>query len=235
MATSNIFFTSDLHFLHNNIIKYCNRPTNEYEHTQWLINIINKDLNDKSEVYHVGDFTGKYKNKYSEVEYIISQLKGNWNFIKGNHDNEKQLQNILKGTRHKWLGDYHEIKHNKKSIILFHYPIQTWNKKHFKSIHLHGHSHGRNEHIIPCRHDVGIDIAHRLFNIDEVLDETFNEIDLKTAYNQFKFYKEDNNISDDFKFGQYIFGKHDIEFEDSYNSNDYSYILNALKQNLINK
>ena len=119
MTSNNIFFTSDLHFLHNNIVKYCNRPTTIEEHTEWLIETVNKDLNDTSQVYHLGDFTGKYKNKYSDLEYIISQLKGTWHFIKGNHDNEKQLQNILKGTRHKWLGDYHELKHNNKSIILF--------------------------------------------------------------------------------------------------------------------
>lgn len=228
MASNNIFFTSDLHFLHNNIIKHCNRPTTIEEHTQWLLDLVNQDLNDSSYVYHVGDFTGKYKNKYSEVEYIISQLKGTWHFIKGNHDNEKQLQNILKGTRHKWLGDYHELKYDNKNIILFHYPIDTWNKKHYNSIHLHGHSHARHSNIVEHRHDIGIDVGNRLFRIDEVIKSGFTEIDLLAAYNQF-IYCFDNSGMFYIKFGEYLYSKHNFEIDDSYQSDDYNYILKLLK------
>lgn len=210
MASNNIFFTSDLHFLHDNIVKYCNRPTTIEEHTEWLIETVNKDLNDTSQVYHIGDFTGKYKNKYSDIEYIISQLKGTWHFIKGNHDNEKQLQNILKGTRHKWLGDYHELKHNNRSIILFHYPIETWNKKHYGSIHLHGHSHSRNSNIVEYRHDIGIDVDYRLFSINEVMGPGFRMIDYLAARNQYMYYVKENK-SDSVIFAEYLYAKHGID------------------------
>lgn len=54
---SNTFVTSDVHFGHNNIIKYCNRPfQNSDEMDITIINNWNKIVNPDDEVYILGDF-----------------------------------------------------------------------------------------------------------------------------------------------------------------------------------
>lgn len=52
-----IYFTSDLHFNHENIIKYCNRPfKNIDDMDNYLINYWNKIIRTKDIVYILGDF-----------------------------------------------------------------------------------------------------------------------------------------------------------------------------------
>jgi calcineurin-like phosphoesterase family protein len=79
-----VFFYSDPHFGHKNIIKYCNRPY-EYvwEHDRDLIKRYNKLVKDNDIVYFLGDigFTN-----YIYIQHIIKQLKGRKILIKGNHD-----------------------------------------------------------------------------------------------------------------------------------------------------
>ena len=57
MATQNIFFTSDEHYFHDNIIYYTKRPfKNERNMNTELINIHNKVVGENDIVYHIGDF-----------------------------------------------------------------------------------------------------------------------------------------------------------------------------------
>lgn len=58
--------------------------------------------------------------------------------------------------------DYLELTHDKIKFILCHYPLEEWNDRHHKTIHLHGHQHGKNR-IIKNRIDVGIDNAFKIF------------------------------------------------------------------------
>lgn len=173
--SENIFFTSDPHFFHDNIIKYCNRPCTIEDHTEWLLDILNKDLDEDSIVFMLGDFVGNNKkhdgpdnkSRFKSLQEVISKLKGTWYFIKGNHDNENQIKSLLKNTRHSYLGDYSEILIGNKSFILFHFPIENWNKKHYNSIHLHGHLHNNKSPKIENRFNVSLDIEHKVYNIKE--------------------------------------------------------------------
>lgn len=93
-----IYFTSDQHFGHNNIITYCNRPYSSIEEmNEGLINNFNSIVNKDDITYHLGDFclSKKYIN-------LISQLNGTHHLITGNHDSCYPW----KGFKDKYLTPY---------------------------------------------------------------------------------------------------------------------------------
>lgn len=52
----NVWFTSDLHFGHKNIIKYCNRPfIDTFAMDNWLISSWNEVVQDNDIVFILGD------------------------------------------------------------------------------------------------------------------------------------------------------------------------------------
>ena len=54
---SNIFFTSDTHFHHDNIIRFCNRPFKDVYHMdEELIKRWNEKVGPDDIIYHLGDF-----------------------------------------------------------------------------------------------------------------------------------------------------------------------------------
>lgn len=78
-----IWFTSDQHYDHNNIIKYSNRPfATVGEMNEELIRRHNALVKADDIVYHLGDFS---LNKQAPVKYL-SRLNGEHHLIMGNHD-----------------------------------------------------------------------------------------------------------------------------------------------------
>lgn len=137
-----IYFTSDTHFGHGNIIKYCNRPfKNHWEMDEQMILNWNDLVSDDDEVYHLGDFG------FGSPGYIINimqQLKGKIYYIAGNHD-----KNVFKANkkiqRFEWIKDQfllkvedEEVSDGYQYLFLNHYPMLTWNHSHRGSWQLHG-------------------------------------------------------------------------------------------------
>ncbi len=177
-----IYFTSDLHFYHNNIIESCNRPFADFEEmNQALIKNWNKKIKAKDEVYILGDVTLKGPTFAME---ILPQLNGRKHLIKGNHDlfvrKESFDQSLFESIR-----DYYELKYNNRYYILFHYKIATWNGMHRGSIHLHGHQHNHPEYNqsnlankLRC-YDVGVDANNMTpISIAEI-DAFFAELEVE--------------------------------------------------------
>lgn len=139
---ANIYFCSDTHFGHANIIKYSNRPFYSIEEmNESLINNWNSVVKPNDIVYHLGDFAFlPYKN----LKQIARRLNGIKHFIMGNHDKEilKNKNDLISSETFSSIQDYLELKHNNKHIVLFHFGCRVWNKSHHGSIHLYGHSHG---------------------------------------------------------------------------------------------
>lgn len=139
---SNIFFCSDLHFHHKNIIKYSNRPfSSVQEMNEALIKNWNAVVQPDDTVWQLGDFAFC---SYDEIKKIIRRLNGHKNFLFGNHDKElmKHSDDLLSSKLLDSLQYYKELKVDGQLIVLLHYGLRVWNKSHHGSIHLYGHSHG---------------------------------------------------------------------------------------------
>ena len=138
-----IFFTSDHHFGHKNIIKFCNRPFESVEEMdETMIKRWNEKISPDDDVYHLGDVALCSPNK---LKKIIDRLHGKIHLIKGNHE-----KSALACKDHfEWIKDYYELTveddefpEGKQKIILLHYGMRVWNKSHWGTYHLYGHSHG---------------------------------------------------------------------------------------------
>lgn len=80
---SNIFFTSDTHFGHTNILQFCNRPFHSVqEMNEALINNWNNVVRPEDTVYHLGDFAFGGSQLWNDV---LSKLNGHIYLILGNH------------------------------------------------------------------------------------------------------------------------------------------------------
>jgi len=129
-----IWFTSDTHFGHTNIIKYCNRPYKSvHQMNEDLILKWNNVVKSGDQVYHLGDFCMGKKNK---PKIWVPRLNGHIHLIRGNHDLHVGNQGVA-SVQH-----YKELKIEGQKIVLLHYPMRTWNGSYRGSWHLFGHTHG---------------------------------------------------------------------------------------------
>lgn len=79
----NIFFTSDNHFSHRNIILYCNRPFSAIEEmNEKLVENWNSVVGINDTIYHLGDFSLHHR----DVTKYVPRLNGKKHLIAGNHD-----------------------------------------------------------------------------------------------------------------------------------------------------
>lgn len=152
-----IWFTSDLHLGHANIIHSCQRPFETIEEmNQTLIHNYNSMVAKNDTVYILGDLS--FRIPVEEANDLIRKLKGKKILIRGNHD--KQYDPTL----FEGIYDFYELKgFYKYPIILMHYPMLEWPKSRQGSLHLHGHQHNKfeyNERMKQAdilRYDVGVD------------------------------------------------------------------------------
>lgn len=164
-----LFFTSDTHFGHYNIIKFCSRPFLSVEHMdEAIISNINRLVQPNDTLYHLGDFSFRAPLGMSYYRDRINCK--NIHLILGNHDVIKIQDKRLFST----ISDLKQIKANKKKIIMCHYAMRVWNSSHHGSIHLYGHSHNtlpRTEKSF----DVGVDCWNYCpISLDEVIKNTEN-------------------------------------------------------------
>lgn len=136
-----VFFTSDLHFHHLNVIKFCNRPyKNVDEMNEKLIKNWNSRVTNKDEIYCLGDFS--WKCSQEQLKEILNQLKGKKHLILGNHDKAKLH---IKTQLWESVENYKRIIINDKRVVLCHYPIFDFDCAYHKSVHLFGHIHKQSD------------------------------------------------------------------------------------------
>lgn len=177
-----IFYTSDLHLGHKNIIEYENRPYKSVEEMDAdLIYKWNSKVGRKDDVYVLGDFSLKGVNQ--TLKYL-NNLNGNIHLLKGNHDKalkrngfnyELNMINMY-GPRIQYEGCYKHMNDSGREVVLFHYPIMFWDGQDDRdSYHLHGHmhstSHGGKQHPHPDAFNVGVDVNNYYpVTLDELLE-----------------------------------------------------------------
>ena len=157
MSAPKIFFTSDTHFGHANIIRNAKRPFSSVEEMDAvLIERWNKVVGLHDRVYHLGDFTfmakGEAKASGNPAKYYGDKLNGEIVLVLGNHDHDslKPAARYMFESIHEKLEiavgmdiiDFGEGKHIKQHITLCHYAMKVWNKSHHGAWQLYGHSHG---------------------------------------------------------------------------------------------
>ena len=132
-----IYFTSDTHFGHENIIKMCNRPFSSVEEMdETLVDKWNAKVKGNDTVYVLGDMF--FRCTYNP-EDILRRLKGKKILLEGNHDGS-------------WMGKVDlqkyflqvdkliEVSDGTRGMTLCHYPMLTW-KHAKKNAMIHGHIH----------------------------------------------------------------------------------------------
>ncbi|MPL97264.1 hypothetical protein SDC9_43453 [bioreactor metagenome] len=170
LTLGKVFFTSDLHFGHENVIRFDHRPFATVEEMDAeLIRRWNAKVGKGDLVYVLGDLIWKSRN--GDAHNLIKSLNGQIVLIKGNHDrflHNAQAKNALAGVK-----DYDDIcvtleDGSVRRCILSHYFMPMYNGHRYQAIHLHGHSHFTEEA------DIELEIAkslnernfsNRIFNV----------------------------------------------------------------------
>lgn len=192
-----IYFTSDTHFGHKNIIKLTQANFSSIEERDALIIKNIAALKGNDTLYILGDLS--WYNAPKTIE-IFRQFKCRIVVIKGNHDSTETLNRLLREDLIDSWHYYLELKGDliapASLICLMHYPIEEWNG-YFKSssAHLHGHIHGKKFRNVPNerpdgrlninRFDIGVDANNYApIKLQTVLDVLEKGVGLRDPENE---------------------------------------------------
>jgi len=141
-----IFFSSDTHYFHKNIIKYCSRPFSTVkEMNDVMVESWNSVVSDEDLAFHVGDFSLSRSTSSQDVSSIIQSLKGRKVLIRGNHDSYDD--NFFLGSG--FMATLDSI--NLGGVLLIHYPLHEAFSRKVRDSHwgevshvVHGHDHRKD-------------------------------------------------------------------------------------------
>ena len=170
------WITSDLHFGHTNIMKFCPKTRGHFRDVEHMnaemIRFWNESVQPDDLVYILGDVA--FLNAERAVSILLS-LNGDKILIQGNHDSK-----LVKDRRfidcfisiHQYLA----INYNGQRIIMSHYPFLEWDQMHRGSLHFYGHLHGNKtgqEHY-RCK-DVAFDATGQVVTLmDDAIKSIMN-------------------------------------------------------------
>jgi Predicted phosphoesterase or phosphohydrolase len=141
-----IFLTSDLHYGHENIIRYCDRPFETIqEMNDKLIENWNKTVCEGDLVFILGDFCF---GSHSQWNRLLDELKGKKYLIQGNHDHSAQIPHdkFEKVCDLLTISIYDKEEDSFSEILLSHYPFSTWSGINKGVLHCCGHIHSTPDH-----------------------------------------------------------------------------------------
>lgn len=177
-----IWFTSDTHFGHENVLKFTDRPWETiWQMNDAIVDSINGRVAVDDELYILGDFSFKMtaQDAYGLRKRIACRRI---HLVPGNHDKD-WTQPAVAGA-FTVEPPICVLKIDVQKIVLCHYPMADWQGMSHGSWHLHGHIHSsggaynefnRKQGLL--RYDVGCDAnGHSPVSLDE-LREWFAGVD----------------------------------------------------------
>lgn len=162
-----IWLSSDSHFGHANIIRYCHRPFDTVEKmNEYMVKIWNETVSEDDLVIYLGDFSLSFK----PVEQYALRLNGEKYLVPGNHDKcfpfseneffEWAAQYEIFGFKFLGVGHQFWFNYKGKKIGLCHFPprpsdeellkfslrfIEYRPKDPFYDLIFHGHVHEKEK------------------------------------------------------------------------------------------
>ena len=162
-----LFFISDTHFGHENIIRFCNRPFKDTkEMDEALIKNWNSVVGPDDTIFHLGDFAFGGSQLWNDT---LQRLDGHKILIIGNHD----VRNLRQGYM-RWFDavlPQAQLQIDNRAVYLNHYPFLCYGGSYrgekgavyqlFGHVHSGPNSTGldsnRLKHCFPYQYDVGVD------------------------------------------------------------------------------
>ena len=171
-----IWFTSDTHFFHRNILKFQKERreimgiTDDMsdsemieKQNEWIINMWNSTVDKHDHIYILGDVSF---GTTEETRVLLEKLHGKKHLIVGNHDKScNGLENYFVSVSQ--IKEFPIKKHQYDFLeeniylVLCHFPMIAWNRRLHGSWMIHGHIHGgydaENIKSEELRVDIGLD------------------------------------------------------------------------------
>ncbi len=163
-----IYFTSDLHFGHEQVLELCCRPFQDIqEMNRGLVEKYNVVVQPEDTVYILGDVA--HRMPLSEVQKLLAGMNGHKILLSGNHDLAYDFATPYQTEDGQMVHIFEEISELKTirvenhTLVMMHYPMLSWLDSRRGSIMLHGHIHAaarynrENQEKGLRRFDVGVD------------------------------------------------------------------------------
>lgn len=159
-----VWFTSDSHFFHSNVIEYSHRPfSGVNEMNEEMIRRWNSVVHRDHTVFHLGDFCLGTPEQWN---YILDRLKGKIILIVGNHDSRQMSEDLIR--RFELVTPQLRIRVGHQKIYLNHFPFLCFSGENYGDWQLFGHIHTnpyahnvideqRLSLLLPNQYDVGVD------------------------------------------------------------------------------
>ena len=169
----NVWFTSDYHLFHSNIIKYCNRPyTNYIDMNKDIIHITNKFVGKNDLLFNLGDIGMSDK---TDILNQLNKINCEQIFVSGNHDRKSLLNLLIEKyivfEKQTILDVYFNSIHYR--VHLAHNPDHICYNDDENNIFLYGHLHEKE---VPDRRynqmNVGWDRFGRPIELKEIIKMT---------------------------------------------------------------
>lgn len=170
-AGSNVFFMSDLHYSHKNILEIDKRPYNTIEEmNSYIVRELKTKLRPTDVLFDLGDLFWRTTN-IKECREVLDQIPTkNIYKVVGNHDPYKHyLPENTGGTnnlcdRFVKVADLYDIHIKAQDgqeylVSLSHYPILDWNHMYQGGLHIYGHTHGHTDRWVQSGSRLMVDVG----------------------------------------------------------------------------